>query len=70
MKETLEQLGIKAPRIFYLYFVVPEDKFVEYKLQKYPIRLEEHGTMKAIGVVRQVEQCVLLLPIIEPRTGK
>ncbi len=31
-----QQLGIKAPRIFRIYFVVPEDKFIEYKVPEGP----------------------------------
>ncbi len=66
LKEILDQLGIKTPRIFRLYYVVPEDKFSEYKFQKY-MKTRGKGTMQAIGVVKQVEQWVLLLPIVGPR---
>jgi hypothetical protein len=69
VKEILEKLSIKKPRIFRLYFVVPEDKFVEFQFQKY-LKARGQGTMKAIGVVKQVEQWVLLLPIVGPRTGE
>lgn len=62
VKELLDAAGIKkGDDIFRLFFVVPEDKFDNYKFQKY--RKKEKGFMEANGVVKQVHQWVLLMPV-------
>lgn len=61
VKELLNAAGIKKGDIFRLFFVVPEDKFDNYRFQKY--RKQKKGFMKANGVVKQVRQWVLLMPV-------
>ena len=61
LKELLDAAGIKTCDTFCLYFVVHEDKFDDYKFQKY--RKTGKGYMKARGVVKQVQQWVLLMPV-------
>lgn len=64
LKQLLEHLSIRSTP-FRLFFVVPEDKFAEFKFQPY-LNYQGKGTVTATGVVRNVEQWVLLLPIVGP----
>jgi hypothetical protein len=62
VKQLVEAVGLEKGKVFRLYFVVPADKFEDYKFQKY-LKSAGKEEMEAKGSVKQVEQWVLLMPV-------